>query len=117
MEITPDLIPTLKFVQTGYAMSYTASHDVTVLVSGVNGLHYISCIIYMSPAMHRHGDIHVHVHVGLHIILYMNSVEIHLASRAALHKSCFSNHTIQTCTVPTCTCIGTYSICMFMYRY
>ena len=33
MEISPDAVPTLGFVQTGYAMSYTTSHDVTVLVS------------------------------------------------------------------------------------
>ena len=33
MVITPDLTPTLEFVQTGYAMSYSVSHDVTVLVS------------------------------------------------------------------------------------
>ena len=33
MEITPDLVPTLEFVQTGFAISHTTSHDVTVLVS------------------------------------------------------------------------------------
>ena len=32
--ITTDQIPTLQFVQRGYAMQYSASHDVTVLVSG-----------------------------------------------------------------------------------
>ena len=32
VEITPDLVPTLKFVQTGFAMSYSISHDITVLV-------------------------------------------------------------------------------------
>ena len=32
VEINPDLVPSVNFVQTGYAMLYTTSHDVTVLV-------------------------------------------------------------------------------------
>jgi hypothetical protein len=37
--ITPDLTPTVEFVQMGYAMSYSASHDVTVLASLGNESH------------------------------------------------------------------------------
>jgi hypothetical protein len=36
VEISPDLVPTVNFVQTGYAMSYTTSHDVTVLAAREN---------------------------------------------------------------------------------
>ncbi|CAI8042447.1 Nodal modulator 1 [Geodia barretti] len=36
VEINPDLVPSVNFVQTGYAMLYTTSHDVTVLVGKEN---------------------------------------------------------------------------------
>jgi hypothetical protein len=36
VEINPDLVPSVNIVQTGYAMLYTTSHDVTALVGKEN---------------------------------------------------------------------------------
>ena len=42
VEINPDLVPSVNFVQTGYAMLYTTSHDVTVLVRHAS--HSMLCV-------------------------------------------------------------------------
>ena len=40
----PDLTPTLHYVQTGYAMEYSTSHDITVLVRGsMEHLSFTAC--------------------------------------------------------------------------
>ena len=42
--INPDLTPTLHYVQTGYAMEYSTSHDITVLVRGsMEHLSFTAC--------------------------------------------------------------------------